>query len=582
MVTTLTFATSATEALDRDNWTDYFAILLDRKLPDGSAEELLPDLRRIAPDAAILIITGNADLESTILALRAGASDYLMKPVEPDVLRTRLKRLADLRIAHNEIAERDAQLEFMIEHLPAAAAYVDLRSGSVHFNGQIKQISGYEVEQLSSVDKCAQQLFQDEASFRTTLQAHRDSGYSDPILLELRCLNDETRFVEFHAYSYDHHEVWLISDVTARRRREMQLRIRNQAMQSAAEAIVIAKVTGDDAKIEFVNQAFQVISGHDPQTVIGGSIRAMFGAPDDQSIENRIRHAIANSEELHAIAKCVREDGAVYWCEFSLAPVRSEDQEVSHVVCVMEDITERRETEAQLVQSERLAAIGQMVAGLAHESRNALQRGQACVDMLALDLEGQPELLETTEKLRRSLTDLHRHYEEVRNYAAPITLVKSVVNVGELIERVWLDLEAEWFARDFKLSLDVGESLSIEVDTHRISQVLRNLMENALTSCEDTGTLTITGSEIQDDETDSKILRLVVQDSGPGFSAEAARSAFVPFFTTRQKGTGLGMAICKRIVDLHEGTIRVLNPGEPGAAIELRLPIRSTTTGASE
>ena len=79
----------------REDWQTYFAILLDRKLPDGSAEDLLPRLRQLAPDAAILIVTGYADLEGAILAIRQGAADYITKPINPDLIRSRLANFAE-------------------------------------------------------------------------------------------------------------------------------------------------------------------------------------------------------------------------------------------------------------------------------------------------------------------------------------------------------------------------------------------------------------------------------------------------------------------------------------------------------
>src|SRR5262245_16720860 len=79
-------AGTAAEVLRRDDWASFSAILLDRKLPDGSAEDLLPRLRELAPEAAILVVTGYADLEGAITAIRHGAADYLTKPINPDLI----------------------------------------------------------------------------------------------------------------------------------------------------------------------------------------------------------------------------------------------------------------------------------------------------------------------------------------------------------------------------------------------------------------------------------------------------------------------------------------------------------------
>src|SRR5262249_43647782 len=96
-------AGTVAEALHRDNWPAFAAIMLDRKLPDGSAEDLRPRLKQLAPEAAIIIVTGYADLEGAITAIRQGAADYLTKPINPDLIRTRLKHVAERKRAAEEI-----------------------------------------------------------------------------------------------------------------------------------------------------------------------------------------------------------------------------------------------------------------------------------------------------------------------------------------------------------------------------------------------------------------------------------------------------------------------------------------------
>src|SRR4051794_5287003 len=90
-------AGSAAEAFARDDWADFSAIILDRKLPDATADELLPRVRRAAPDAAVIIVTGYSDLHGAISALRQEATDYILKPIEPDELRAQLRRVAEYR-----------------------------------------------------------------------------------------------------------------------------------------------------------------------------------------------------------------------------------------------------------------------------------------------------------------------------------------------------------------------------------------------------------------------------------------------------------------------------------------------------
>ena len=567
-------AASVAELFDREDWSKYFAILLDRRLPDGTTDDVLPRLAEVAPDTAILVVTAHADVDGSIAALRAGAADYLLKPVEPTVLQARLRGLASLWRTRAAVAERDAQLEFMVEHLPAAAAYVDFNRQRVRFNQVVQTVTGYSAEELSTLDDCFEKLFPQHVELARRMYLRNRQRWSDQVLsLEVIHKLGEPRTLEFRGYRYDDHEVWLLQDVTERQRHETELRIRDRAIQSTSEGIVIANARQPGNPIVFVNEAFSRITGYAWDEAIGRACEVLCGDDPDTSALSRLKAAVSDGAEFRVTVPCFRKDGTRFWNKLSVAPIPDVDGRVTHLVAVMEDVSERRQAEQQLLQSERLAAIGQMVTGLAHESRNALQRAQACLDMLSLDLEDQPEQLELTEKTRRALTDLYRHYEEVRNYAAPIVLEKRPTDLVRLIRSTWADLEADHRERTFAFHVaDHGVPQTLSVDEHRLRQVFLNLMENALAACQDPGRLEVTCERIDGDRS---MCRVTFCDNGPGFDVSTAAAAFQPFFTTKQKGTGLGMAICKRIIDAHDGHIGI--PSDVvGGCIVVEIPCDET------
>src|SRR5438552_3717279 len=110
-------AGTAAEALDRQDWSHFAAILLDRKLPDGTADELLPRLHQLAPGAAILIVTGYADLEGAITAIRQGAADYIVKPINADLIRSRLAGIAQRKRAEAVIGQLNKDLQHRVHEL---------------------------------------------------------------------------------------------------------------------------------------------------------------------------------------------------------------------------------------------------------------------------------------------------------------------------------------------------------------------------------------------------------------------------------------------------------------------------------
>lgn len=391
------------------------------------------------------------------------------------------------------------------------------------------------------------------------------------------------------------HDVFfaVVLDITERRRAEaerseltqkleshlQQLRIRDQALQSAGEGIVIADAQVADFPIIFVNAAFEAMTGYPASEALGQSFWMLQPHETREAVQDDLRQAIEVSTEYHAVLRNHRKDGVMFWNDVSIAPVRVNGV-VTQIIGVMEDVTEHRRTQERLVQAERLAAIGEMVTGLAHESRNALQRAQACLDMLTLDLEEQPEQLDLTQRVRIALQDLSRLYEEVRSYATPIALDCRDCRPPEIWRKVWNDLAVVRAERSIELVERIDDSdLRCRLDTHRIEQVFRNVLENAIAACGDTGQIEITYSAVE--WRSAPALRIVIRDSGSGIDAEVLRRVFQPFFTTKQKGTGLGMAIARRIVEAHEGQINAGNSAYGGAEFRITLPLeRSGTQGS--
>jgi C4-dicarboxylate-specific signal transduction histidine kinase len=242
-------------------------------------------------------------------------------------------------------------------------------------------------------------------------------------------------------------------------------------------------------------------------------------------------------------------------------------------------IVERRRAEQELqraqeklVQAERLAAIGQMMAGLAHESGNALARSQSCLEMLSWEVEDRPEALDLIRRIQQAQDHLKQLYEEVRGYAAPLKLEREPWSLSAVWRQAWDNLTVLRRGRDATLQEETtGVDLVCSVDQFRLGQVFRNILENALAACRDPVRITV---RCTDTELEGRpAVQVAVRDNGPGLTPEQRERIFDPFFTTKTRGTGLGMAIARRIVEAHGGQIAVgLDPSATGAEILITLP----------
>jgi hypothetical protein len=242
-----------------------------------------------------------------------------------------------------------------------------------------------------------------------------------------------------------------------------------------------------------------------------------------------------------------------------------------------QDITDLRSAQERAVRAERLAAIGQMATGMAHEARNALQRIQANAEMLELEVQRLPGALEYVRRIEQAQAHMSRLFEEVRGYAAPVQLDRACCKVAAAWREAWDLLAPQRAGREATLlELPGADACEAWADRFRLVQVFRNILENALAAGDDPVVIHIGCSRtaLADAHGKQAALRISVSNDGPPLTPEQRKRIFEPFFTTKPKGTGLGMAIVQRLVEAHGGTIEVGTP-DRGAEIVITLPIHA-------
>jgi PAS domain S-box-containing protein len=321
--------------------------------------------------------------------------------------------------------------------------------------------------------------------------------------------------------------------------------------------------------------------GYGIQELLGNNINVLMPEPDRSQHDSYVaRYIETRKPSIIGIGRRVtgrRKDGGEFPAHLAVSEFAVRGKQ--YFTGIIRDLSELERVQKQLLQVERLAAIGQMVTGLAHESRNALQRAQACLDMLSLDLKENQEQLDLARRATMALQDLYRLYEEVRGYAAPIHLEFRECDLKTIWHKEWENLAAARKGKHIEL-VDAPDSqhLNCEVDVHRVEQVMRNILENAIHACGTKGTITVSCKEAQC-ATDPAVM-ITIADDGSGMTQEIANQIFEPFFTTKQKGTGLGMAIVHRIMTAHGGSVMARPLEHGGSQIVLLFPRRAAIRNA--
>jgi PAS domain S-box-containing protein len=371
-------------------------------------------------------------------------------------------------------------------------------------------------------------------------------------------------------------ELAIIQDAYEREsieRQKLAERIRSETafktlVESAGCMIVMLR---EDHSIAYLNPFTAQVTGRTAEDVIGKDYFSLFlPTADRPGVANEIHRILAGGEPTRNYENTVLcRDGTLRWVVWHAQRLDNYRGQPA-VLAIGQDITETKRTEQRSLQTERLAAIGQMITGLAHESRNAFQRSQACLETLAMELEDQPDELELVARTQRSLEHLHHLYEEVRDYAAPVKLDREPCNLSHVWRDAWSHLDLMRAGKQLQLrELTAGLDLACEVDWFAMGQAFRNILENAIDACPDPGEIVIHCEEASIHE--QPAIQVAIRDDGPGFHPSAQEKVFEPFFTTKSKGTGLGMAITRRIVEAHGGEITI-GESKSGAEILMTLP----------
>ncbi|MEO1007043.1 MAG: ATP-binding protein [Planctomycetota bacterium] len=246
---------------------------------------------------------------------------------------------------------------------------------------------------------------------------------------------------------------------------------------------------------------------------------------------------------------------------------------------------ELRDANVRLERSRRLAALGEMAAGIAHEVRNPLAAIALHAEMLRADLEGSGDPLaeqtETADKILRAARELDGVVGDVLRFARELSPGIDDADPAEPVHRAasTCRILAEPAGVELEVRSSAGEDASVRIDAGLIAQALINLVRNAIEAIADHGQPDSAGDRrvtlrvaMGTDAALGRVVSYAVEDTGPGVAAETLERMFNPFYTTRQAGCGLGLAMVQRIADAHGGRVDAASPDAGGAVFTLTVP----------
>ncbi|MGI9086844.1 MAG: CHASE3 domain-containing protein [Chthoniobacterales bacterium] len=383
--------------------------------------------------------------------------------------------------------------------------------------------------------------------------------------------------------------VAMVRDVTERKRFEQEIDAEKENLAVTLRSIGDGVITTDvQGKIIMINKAGENLTGWESKEAIGQPLKTVFNVEIDLAAQARAQKSGSRNEaqslllSLPENATLVSREGAEYIVEQVASPIRDSKNEVVGVVLVFRDITERQRNEAERRKAETLEQLGLLAGGIAHDFNNLLTAIIGNISLASLVLPPNDEMGTRLNDAKNASLRARDLAQQLLTFARGGAPIKKTASIGKLIQdTVSFSLRGTHSRSEFNF----GSSLwPADIDSGQISQVIANLVVNADQAMPNGGTLHVNCDNFSytPDSTPQIVdllpgeyIRISIRDEGSGIPEDYLKRIFDPYFTTKAKGNGLGLATTYSIMKNHNGLITVDSQVHFGSTFTLYLPASS-------
>jgi PAS domain S-box-containing protein len=613
-------AEDATLAEQLINEQRFDVVVTDIILPRISGVALLQKIRAKDPDALVIMMTGEPTVETAVEAVRAGAYDYLTKPVAKDLIIGAVHRAVHFRQLVEEKkrlehANRDYQnqLEHMVEErtrslresetlyqslvetLPQHILRKDFQGRFTFANQRLCQILGRSLTEI-----CGKTDFDFyppvlAAKYQADDRGVMQTGQVLDLVEEYQQPDGQLRFVRaIKSPLYDPSGTvmgvqCIFWDITDQKRAEDQLRQLARAVAQSPVSIVITDCCGN---IEFVNPRFTQVTGYAADEVLGKNPRLLKSGETLLEVYQELWETITAGKDWRGEFHNKRKDGSLFWETTTISPIRDDAGGITHFLAVKEDTSEKKLLESKFLRAQRLEGIGSLASGIAHDLNNILTPILICAPILREDLPAKEreQLTLTVETSAARAVDI---VKQLLGFGRGTEGLKGLLQIKHLV-REMVRMVTETFPRSIRVEQNCPDGLwSVSADPTQIQQVLLNLCVNARDAMPNGGHLKLSATNVMLDESYVSMypeasvgphVLIQIADTGTGISDAVRARIFDPFFTTKNadKGTGLGLTTVLGIVKDHHGFIIVKSKAGEGTTFCVYLPAKPDAQTVSD
>jgi two-component system cell cycle sensor histidine kinase/response regulator CckA len=564
-------------------------VLIDLGLPDIAGVEVLRKIKAEHPLSEVIILTGNATLDSAIEAANSGAFSYLVKPYEIEQLILNIQRAIEKKRAEIALQKSEERFRKIFEEGPLGMAITDSNNRFVKVNEMLCRMLEYSQEELAALkstdiyhagdlenkSRNMRQLIESEIPFyKTEKRCTKKSG-------ELFWVN-KTASVIIDPESDTSYFLEMFEDITKRKAAEEAILSAKEEWERTFDAIIDPIMIVDtDHRIVKANKAMVNKLGVKPDDtkrmvcheIMHGTTEPPLFCPHAQMLADG---------RPHSVEMDVGRLGGDFLIVVS--PLYGTDGKLEGSIHFSRDITERKSLEKQLQHSQKMEAIGTLAGGIAHDFNNILTAITGFATLLKMHMDKDEQLTSYVEEILTGSDRAARLTRSLLTFSRKQEIKLKLTNLNEVISGVEKMLR-RLIREDITLSTRLAsEELVVMADAGQIEQVLINLAANARDAINENGMITIRSKLVELGQEfrmahgygkPGSYALLTFTDSGMGMDEKTRQRIFEPYFTTKEvdKGTGLGLSVAYGIIKQHNGFITCYSEPGRGTTFRVYLPV---------
>lgn len=361
------------------------------------------------------------------------------------------------------------------------------------------------------------------------------------------------------------------SDITNLKTTEVHLKETLKAVSDikfALDQSSIVAFTDEKGIITNVNDKLCEISKYSREELIGQNHSILNSGYHSKEFFNQLWKTIGRGEVWKGEIRNRSKDGTLYWVDTTIVPFLDENGKPYQYLAIRNDITERKKTEEILHRQDKLAMVGQLSAGVAHEIRNPLTSMRGYTEFLQLD-ETNKERLEFFDIILDEIDRVNNIVEDFMMLAKPKTVQLEEKDLIPILNNVLSLFEFEAKKRNIQIHFESShEMIMIDCDENRLKQVFINFIKNGMEAIPDGGDITVQA------RLKTNNVHISIQDTGIGIPPEKLKKIGEPFYTTKKKGNGLGLMVSFQIIESHSGEVNVESELNKGTTFHIVLPMK--------